>query len=286
MRRLPLFAMIFGTGAVLLAAILVFRGYFSAGKPPPAKPHTAIAAPPPVAKIGVVELQHDLAAGTLLQPGMLVQAMVPANSIHPGDEIWTTARLNQLSGAMLKQSAVARTRLTSAMVIVPGSHGFLAATLKPGYAAMTIAVDPVADASGLIWPGDNVAVLLVRSATGQPPAGKQVAGDMAISASTVVGNTRVVATGSEIIHSADPKKQDVKVGTVTLEVTPRQAEKIVVAQKLGSLAVSLLSATKPPSAAQPVWGYEVAAKLPDHLPSGQATITVLSPTQSQGFSVP
>lgn len=286
MRRLPLYVMIFGTVAVLLAAILVFRGYF-AGRPPvvakaPAPVKIAGMAPvAPTAQIGIIKVQHDLDAGTLIQPGMLVKAMVPASAFRPGEEIWTTGNVNQFSGAMVRRAIMGQTPLTRAMVIEPGDHGFLSAVLKPGDEAMTVPVDAVTDSSGLVWPGDHVAVLLGRS------SGKAQDADAgAISASTVVEDARVIATGGQIIHPADPKKQKDKVGTVTLEVTPRQAERIIVAEKLGSLALSLLSAEHPPPAAPPVWGYEVAAQQPLQQETGHKTVTVLSPTQAQGYAVP
>ena len=56
-------------------------------------------------------------------------------------------------------------------VMRPGDHGFLAAVLEPGMRAVTIAVDNTTGLAGLIWPGDQVDLILTRRSPNQSAAG-------------------------------------------------------------------------------------------------------------------
>jgi pilus assembly protein CpaB len=149
-------------------------------------------------------------------------------------------------------------------VIHPGDHGFLAAVLEPGMRAVTVAVDNVTGSNGLIWPGDNVDVLLTQTIAGAPD-------NKGIAAEVVLSNVRVIATGSELIKSADPNATGSAGGppaqTVTLEVSPDQASRCLVATNLGKLSLIVHSAqtaagpATPQIVPQPVWSGDVSPAL-------------------------
>jgi len=87
-----------------------------------------------------------------------------------------------------------------------------------------------------VFPGDHVDMVLTQSVQGGgdgPP--------LKVS-ETIIRNLRVLATDQRITDKDDEGKTQVKVfANVTLEVTPRIAEKIAVAQSLGTLSLSLRS---------------------------------------------
>src|SRR5439155_9216033 len=59
---------------------------------------------------------------------------------------------------------------------------------------------------------------------------------------TIIRNLRVLATDQRLSEKDDDGKTQVRTfSNVTLEVTPRIAEKVAVAQSLGSLSLSLRS---------------------------------------------
>lgn len=176
--------------------------------------------------------------------------------------------------------------LTSA-IIHPGDHGFLAAVLAPGMRAVTVGVDAVSGAAGLIWPGDHVDVLLTQTLDDPTvPLGQRIA------AEAVLVNVRVIATGQQIVQgsitSADPGKAPPVATTVTLEVTPDQAERCEVATHLGPLSLVVhsseispvspdrLQSTQPNSSAlpAPVWADEVSPALSNLHPSPGVVSTV------------
>ena len=120
-------------------------------------------------------------------------------------------------------------------VIHPGDHGFLAAVLSPGMRAVTMAVDKVTGANGLIWPGDNVDVLLTQNIGGAPQ-------NKSMAAEVVLSDIRVIATGATLVKDASGGPGGGSLGTVTLEVTPDEASRCLVASNLGRLSLIVHSA--------------------------------------------
>jgi pilus assembly protein CpaB len=90
--------------------------------------------------------------------------------------------------------------------------------------------------AGFVFPGDHIDLVLTQTVDGggDGPALKV--------SETIIRNLRVLATDQRFTDKDEDGKTQVKVfANVTLEVTPRIAEKIAVAQSLGSLSLSLRS---------------------------------------------
>jgi pilus assembly protein CpaB len=102
--------------------------------------------------------------------------------------------------------------------------------------AITVPVNASAGVAGFVFPGDHIDLVLTQAVAGGgdgPP--------LKVS-ETIVRNLRVLATDQRITDkNADGKIEVRTFANVTLEVTPRIAEKIAVAQSLGSLTLSLRS---------------------------------------------
>jgi pilus assembly protein CpaB len=90
--------------------------------------------------------------------------------------------------------------------------------------------------AGFVFPGDHVDLVLSQQVTGGgdgPP--------LKVS-ETIVRNIRVLATDQRFTDKDETGKTLIKTFTnVTLEVTPKIAEKIAVAQSIGKLSLSLRS---------------------------------------------
>jgi pilus assembly protein CpaB len=113
----------------------------------------------------------------------------------------------------------------------------------PGMRAISIGVDAVSGVGGLIWPGDHVDVLLVQDLQ-EAPLSRRVAGE------TVMSNVRVVAVDQRIAQGASGDQAGQIARTVSLEVTPEEAERAAVAQHLGRLALTIRSADPAPQGAR------------------------------------
>ena len=129
------------------------------------------------------------------------------------------------------------------MVIKQGDSGVTAANLAKGMRALTISVTPPQGVAGLVLPNDRVDVVMsisVRDIVGLKGWRDVV---LRYSAETLMRNLRVVAINQKLSH--DPKEGVAEPGNlVTLEVTPDQAERLIVSQQVGTLSLTLRSLVK------------------------------------------
>jgi Flp pilus assembly protein CpaB len=108
--------------------------------------------------------------------------------------------------------------------------------LKSGMRAVSVQIDKVKGVSGLIQPGDYVDVIADPPKAGpQPPP-----------ASAILRGVRVLAIGESLENtSATPSPQEANSTTVTLEVTPKQADLLVMADLNATLRLALRSPKEP-----------------------------------------
>ena len=146
------------------------------------------------------------------------------------------ADISKLLGTVVRNPITAGQPLTKGALVGPNDRGFLAAALGPGMRAVTVPVSTTSGVAGFIFPGDRVDMVLTQEVTGGgdgPP--------LKVS-ETIIRNLRVLATDQRIDSKNEEGKTEVKTfATVTLEATPRIAEKIAVAQAMGTLSLSLRS---------------------------------------------
>ena len=141
-----------------------------------------------------------------------------------------------LLGTVVRNPVTAGQPLTRGSLVGPKDRGFLAAALGPGMRAITVPVNASTGVAGFVFPGDRVDMVLTQQVEGggDGPALKV--------SETIVRNVRVLATDQRVTQTDDEGKTEVKIATnVTLEVTPRIAEKVAVSQSMGTLSLSLRS---------------------------------------------
>jgi pilus assembly protein CpaB len=188
-----------------------------------------------------------LPAGTLLRaqdvawhsaagpatPDQIVRPTGPALEAKP--ELSEETRAG-VYGAALREPIAVGDPIRRSGVVKPGDRDFLQVVLSPGARAVAIPVATGGASTGLLSPGDRVDVILTQNFRGEnaPLTRRSVS-------ETVVEDLRVLA-----IDAADAKAPAGGTAfgrTVTLEVTPSQAEKINVATELGKLSLILRSAS-------------------------------------------
>jgi pilus assembly protein CpaB len=141
-----------------------------------------------------------------------------------------------LHGTVVRYAITAGQPVTRGSLVGPKDRGFLAAALGPGMRAITVPVNAATSVAGFVFPGDHVDLVLTQAVKGGgdgPPLNVS---------ETIVRNLRVLATDQRVTSTNAEGKTVVKTfSNVTLEVTPRLAEKLSVAQSLGTLSLSLRS---------------------------------------------
>jgi pilus assembly protein CpaB len=103
----------------------------------------------------------------------------------------------------------------------------LAANLKNDTRAMTVRVSDVSGVAGFALPGDVVDVLLTRSAGGD--SAQQIS-DVLIQAVKVIAVDQI---------ASENKSDPMVAKTATLEVTPLDAQKLALAQQVGTISLAL-----------------------------------------------
>ncbi len=234
-------------------------------------------APAPVVAQAPVPLTYaylvaarPLPAGTLARDEDFVAKAVPPSDM-PRDVIIDTPEARAgLRGSLIRNYVDAGSPITSADVLRPRDRGFIASVLHDGARAVSVGVDPVSGVAGLVWPGDHVDVLLVQDMGEKEPLAQRALSE------TVLADIRVIAIDQEMVQGVAPNASAGKLAhTVTLEVDPVQAQKLVVAATMGKLSLAIRSAGETAVATQtaPTFGVDVSPAL--QKPTG-ASVTVFN----------
>ncbi len=231
--RLALFAMLaLGVigGSVFAWMLLV----------PSAPTPVAAAEAPLPAKGAMLVAAHALRAGSLIKPEDFAAQETVRADMPPGTSLDTPQSRVSLVGAMIRRSLGEGQPILPTDVVHPGDHGFLAAVLSPNMRAVTVAVDAVSGTAGLIWPGDRVDLILTQSMDDQT-----LAAGHRFAAETVLSDARVIAVDQQIVQGQSPDGTVPPANhTATLEVTGQQAERVLVAGRLGKLSLSVLASDR------------------------------------------
>ncbi|MEO8722633.1 MAG: Flp pilus assembly protein CpaB [Sphingobium sp.] len=229
--------------AVLLAGALIFalvaalmsRSMFSGGG---SQAPQAAAAAMPAQPDGpmVLVATKALPVGTIIDPASFRFQPWPKELIETAYFMKDKIDPATLTGSVIRTAITAGQPITQGAVIHPGDRGFLAAALGPGMRAVTVPVSVQSSVAGFIFPGDRVDVMLTQTVAGGGD------GEPLKASETILHNLRVLATDQRTdAIGADGKPEVRTYSNVTLEVTPRMAEKMAVAQNVGQLSLSLRS---------------------------------------------
>lgn len=224
-------------GALVIAvtAALMARSMFSDSSAPQA---TASAVPQQqLDGPKVLVATKALPVGTIIDPESFRFQPWPKDLIETAYYLEGKADMNALQGSVVRVAITAGQPVTQGALIKPGERGFLAAALGAGMRAVTVPVSAQSSVAGFIFPGDHVDLMVTQTINGDEEADNPLK-----VTETIVRNLRVLATDQRTNALDDSGKPEVRTySNVTLEVTPRIAEKIAVAQTLGSLSLSLRS---------------------------------------------
>jgi pilus assembly protein CpaB len=204
---------------------------------PPKTVAVATEAPPPPLTVDVLVAAHSLPAGTLMKHEDFIKKAVPSADVPQGALTDTPEIRAGLHGALLRHYLDAANVLMAGDVLRPRDRGFLAAVLAPGARAVSVGVDAITGDGGLIWPGDRVDLILTQELDQKDvPLGKRFVGE------TVLYDVRVVAVDQSIAQGAVAAGDNATgrvARTVTLEVSPQQAERAALAERLGKITLAI-----------------------------------------------
>lgn len=188
----------------------------------------------------VLVTTRDIGFGSVLAEADMVWQKWPKSNV-PFGLIRKSEKPNALAdvkGSVSRGNFVANEPLRPEKLIKGQNAGFMSAILPSGSRAVAINIDSQGSttAGGFILPNDRVDIIRTYR---DEEAAKAGAGD-AFASETILTNVRVLAIGQNIEERRNGEK--VVVGSnATLELDPRQAELIVLAQRIGQLSLVLRS---------------------------------------------
>jgi pilus assembly protein CpaB len=173
----------------------------------------------------VVVAKTEIPLGDKITAQQLALAPIPNGSLPEG----VFRKMDDVVGRVAVTPIGVRETITNMKLAPAGTGGGLSAVIPEGYRAMTVKVDDVVGVSGFIMPGSFVDVVAIVI-----PAGQQ-GGDAGGPISKIVlQNIKVLASGPKI-DSPENQREPASVKAVTLQVTPDQAERLVLAANEGKL---------------------------------------------------
>ena len=218
-------------GAAGLAAFLV-RGLVAGG------PNQATAVNVETTEILVaaksIAVGGKIAAGDLKWSGWPKSAMDPSYITR---ETQPQAMEDSAKGSVARAPLLPGEPVTGQKVVRSDGAGFMAAVLTPGMRGVSVRVSAELGAGGFVLPNDRVDVILTRK------LGNDDQGVPSFKALTVLRSIRVLAIDQTAKEEGDSNAIVGK--TATLELTPKQAETIALAEAMGELHLSLRSLSMP-----------------------------------------
>jgi len=193
----------------------------------------------------VLVATKELATGMFIKPDHLRWQKWPEESISDnyivkGEGDGDGDGEDAFAGAVVRSRLYVGEPITSDRVVHPGEQGFLAAVLEPGKSAISVPVDATRGVAGFVFPGDQVDVLLtIKVSVMSDEEGGQA--ETRYFGQTLLEAVRVLGVDQQVDNEGGGARV---AKTATLEVTPKQAERIAVALELGEMSLTLHSIAK------------------------------------------
>jgi len=195
------------------------------------------------------DIPRGLSAEELLANDLITLEEVPRRFVASG----AISSEKAIEGRVLADPLSAGEQITDGRFELPSTAG-LAYSIPGELMGLSIPVDEVQGVSGLVKPGDHVALFVTfdeGGAQGDPPITKLILKDakvLAVGAALRAENSGEAQDNQDggalnATRQDDATAADLNARTLTLALTALDAEKIVYCEELGSVWASLLPAT-------------------------------------------
>ncbi len=181
--------------------------------------------------VEVVVANFNLRPGDVISSRTVSLRKMPSGFIHSSTvrkEDFGSVNGFALSEPLGKGEALLRSHLSQR------KGGKFAALIDEGRRAITINIDSLSSAAGMLSPNDQVDILLSTQSLDDEEKG--------LVTSLLLDDIRVLATGVET--SENPTGEIIQYNTVTLDLTPEQASMVTHARRIGDLSFVLRGANE------------------------------------------
>lgn len=230
-------AIVAGVGAVALVKGELDRAREAADTTP-----IMVPAPPPMAatQADVLVVSRELKLGETIRESDLRWQPWPQEAVS---EAFVTRAESpdadeSLIGAVVRSRFAEGEPVTDSKLLRINHPGVLSTMIRDGLRAFAIAIAPETGAGGFVLPGDFVDLILTREEVIEEQRKVGEAKERSITITeTLVRTVRVMAV--DTVLDAEGESAMAMKRTVTLEVTPQQAELLSMAEQIGRITLAL-----------------------------------------------
>lgn len=177
-----------------------------------------------VKMVSLVVAKHTLTPGERLSSDNLAVRSVP--SAWQQSLAVTPEQFDGVEGQAIGVNLNAGEMLMWPMLMHKSAPTF-SARVASGRRAVTVPVDEINSISGMLEPEDRIDLLLTLHLTNKA------------SAVVLMRQIRVLATGQRVVQDKQSDGNELTYSTVTLDVTPKEAENLILAREVGKLTALL-----------------------------------------------
>ncbi len=183
----------------------------------------------PSEKVSVFVAKKEIAMNDLITPDMLTAKQMPKDVVPPG----ALTSLKDVEDRRAATRIIVDDILLDAKLLKKGEKGRGSDHIPPGMRSVAIKVDATSASGFLVRQGDHVDLMVYLRKNGAN-------GVQNTMIKTFLQNVRILAADNVLTESADGKGQKT-MKTVSLLVTPEQAEVVTIAASMGKITLSLRS---------------------------------------------
>ena len=189
----------------------------------------------------VVVARQPLPDGGVVLPNMVAKRSVPMEYVH--DDALTPATFQQFAGRPLNVPVAAGKPLLASFFAAP--RKVFADEIEQGVRAITIPVDEISSISGMLRAGDRIDFMYVvdKSSTNnenEPPVVVPLLQDIEVRATGQITSEQFASLRKrpDVSAETDPYVQQ-RYSTVTVAIQPQDAQKLILAQRMGKIVAAL-----------------------------------------------
>lgn len=195
-------------------------------------------APKPARTRDVIVARQDLSKGDVVSAQTMALRRIPEEFVSSSAVL--PEQFDGFSGMRLAAPLRSGEQLVASAVL-GGENLAFSHRVKPGIRALTIAVDEINSISGMLQPGDRIDLLF----SARPPVEGAVRAQEPEATVPLFQGLLVLATGRQVRAGVDEGGAQRSFSTVTVEVEPDHAQRLVVAQRAGKLTAVLRNPDDP-----------------------------------------
>ena len=247
------------------AALFVVNASDSDPQPVPQSVQVSQQMEPAIKEVSVYVAARDIPIGSVVDANMLTTRPWPEHLVVEGFVVGAEQGrriINTVVRAPFKRNEP----INSAKLINPDDPNFMAGELSAGMRLVTMGSDEISAVAGFVFPGDRVDVLVTHNVLREGFSESDLMESGASGADmteevveTLLRDVRVLAIDQRSTAGVDDGDGVVVPRSISLEVTPQDAQRLRLAEEIGRVSLALRSVQEAQDSAAP------AVTRPKHL---------------------